>query len=80
MNRDKAPEISDSGDKTPRPVSSEEAQKGQTRHPDEPVLERPDPDTETVDKVITPTSIKEKEEQARLIKERLAENERLLKR
>ncbi|MFJ4065897.1 hypothetical protein ACIPW4_11420 [Pseudomonas sp. NPDC089996] len=61
------------GDKVPRPLSSEEAQQGR-RVPD-PVLERPDQDTEAVDKVITPTSIKEQEAQARKIRERLAEVE-----
>lgn len=61
-------------DKTPQPVSSEQAQKGQPS-PD-PVLERPNPETEAVDKVITPTSIKEKQDEAREIEERLAEVER----
>lgn len=56
-------------DKTPRPISSEQAQKG--RPAPDPVLERPDPDTEAVDKVITPTSIKEQEEQTRAIEKRL---------
>jgi len=60
-------------DKTPRPISSEQAQKGQPT-PD-PVLEQPDPDTEAVDKIITPTSIKEQEDQNRAIKRRLAEAE-----
>ena len=59
------------GDKVPRAISSEEAQQGE-RAPD-PVLERPDPDTEAVDKVITPTSIKEQEEMTRETRERLAE-------
>ncbi|MBM3113746.1 MULTISPECIES: hypothetical protein [Pseudomonas] len=60
-------------DKVPRPLSSEEAQQGeQVRGP---VLERPDPDTETVDKVITPTSIKEQEEETHEIERRLAEIE-----
>lgn len=58
-------------DKTPQPLSSEQAQKGMPS-PD-PVLESPDPDTEAVDKVITPTSIKEKEQETREIEERLAE-------
>lgn len=61
-------------DKVPRPISSEQAQQGE-QVPD-PVLERPDPDTEAVDKVITPTAIKEQEEQAEAIKRRLAEVER----
>ncbi|MEB6587735.1 MULTISPECIES: hypothetical protein [Pseudomonas] len=59
------------GDKVPRPLSSEEAQQGE-RAPD-PVLESPDRDTEAVDKVITPTSIKEQEEQTRQIKQHLDE-------
>jgi hypothetical protein len=37
------------------------------------VLEQPDPDTEAVDKLITPTSIKEQEEMTSETKERLAE-------
>ena len=80
MKQDDIPQVRHTGDKTPNPVSSEQAQKGQVRDQDEPVLERPDPDTETIDKVITPTSIKEKAEEARQIEERLAENDRLLKR
>lgn len=56
-------------DKTPRPISSEQAQQGKAAP--EPVLERPDPDTEAVDKVITPTSIKQQEDQARAIERRL---------
>ncbi|HDS1737194.1 hypothetical protein [Pseudomonas sp. BP8] len=60
-------------DKVPRPISSEQAQQGESS-PD-PVLERPDPNTEAVDKVITPTSIKEQEEQARQIERRLADVE-----
>ena len=59
------------GDKVPKPLSSEQAQQGE-REPD-PVLERPDPATEAVDKVITPTSIKEQEQQTRQIERRLAE-------
>ncbi|MGJ7547927.1 hypothetical protein [Pseudomonas alloputida] len=66
------------GDKVPRPLSSEEAQQGE-RVPD-PVLERPDRDTEAVDKVITPTSIKEQEEQTRQIKQRLAEADKKARR
>jgi len=61
------------GDKVPRPISSEEAQRGE-KAPD-PVLERPDPDTEVVDKVITPTSIKEQEEQTHKTRQRLADVE-----
>ncbi|MFJ4156681.1 hypothetical protein ACIPZF_18015 [Pseudomonas sp. NPDC089752] len=66
------------GDKVPRPLSSEEAQQGD-RAPD-PVLERPDRDTDAVDKVITPTSIKELEEQARQINQQLAEAEKKARR
>lgn len=80
MKQDDIPQVRHTGDKTPNPVSSEQAQKGLARDSDEPVLERPDPDTETVDKVITPTSIKEKAEEARQIEERLAENDSLRKR
>lgn len=60
-------------DKTPQPLSSEQAQEGMPS-PD-PVLQRPDPDTEAVDKVITPTSIKEKEREVREIEKRLGEVE-----
>ncbi len=60
-------------DKTPQPVSSEDAQKGATSPG--PVLQQPDPRTEAVDKVITPTSIKEKEQETREIDRRLAEAE-----
>lgn len=57
------------GDKVPNPISSEQAQRGESA-PNQ-VLERPEPNTEAVDKVITPTSIKEQEEQTREIKRRL---------
>ncbi|HEK1690055.1 TPA: hypothetical protein SMR48_001267 [Pseudomonas putida] len=63
----------DSADKVPRPISSEHAQQGEPSP--EPVLERPDPDTEAVDKVITPTSIKEQQAQTEAIKRRLADVE-----
>ncbi|ANC03076.1 hypothetical protein AB688_13430 [Pseudomonas putida] len=66
------------GDKVPRPLSSEEAQQGE-RVPG-PLLERPDQDTEAVDKVITPTSIKEQEEKTRQIEKRLAEVDRKARR
>ncbi|NQD56795.1 hypothetical protein HP546_15730 [Pseudomonas sp. CM25] len=62
------------GDKVPRVLSSEEAQQGE-RTPN-PVLERPDRNTEAVDKVITPTSIKKQEEQTRQINQHLAEAEK----
>ncbi|MGN8258435.1 hypothetical protein ACLEJW_03755 [Pseudomonas sp. SMSB3] len=58
------------GDKVPRPISSDQAQRGEQAP--SPVLESPDPDTEVVDKVITPTSIKELEEQTEEINRRLA--------
>ncbi|MBF8658294.1 hypothetical protein [Pseudomonas putida] len=66
------------GDKVPRPISSEEAQKGEPS-PD-PVLERPDPATETIDKAITPTSIKELEEQTRAIEQQTVNVEKRLNR
>lgn len=66
------------GDNVPRPLSSEEAQQGE-RVPD-PVLERPDRGTEAVDKVITPTSIKEQEEQTRQINQHLAEADKKARR
>ena len=56
-------------DKTPRPLSSEQAQKGEGS-PD-PVLEQADPRTKVIDKVITPTSVKELEDDTRKINERL---------
>ncbi|HEN8704459.1 TPA: hypothetical protein U8209_000878 [Pseudomonas putida] len=65
------PDDDKTGDKVPRPLSSEEVQQGE-RAP-APVLERPNRDTEAVGKVITPTSIKEQEEQTRQINQRLAD-------
>lgn len=62
------------GDKVPRPLSSEEAQQGE-QVPD-PILQRPDPDTEVVDKVITPTSIKEQEAQTEAIERQLQDVEK----
>ncbi|MFS0827361.1 hypothetical protein [Pseudomonas phoenicis] len=67
------PTDSNPADKVPRPISSEQAQKGEGS-PD-PVLEQGDPRTKVVDKVITPTEVKELEEQTRQINERLAEVE-----
>lgn len=61
-------------DKVPRPISSDQAQKSEPS-PD-PVLEQPDPDTEVVDKVITPTSIKQQQQQTLEIERRLAEAEK----
>nr|WP_176393800.1 hypothetical protein [Pseudomonas putida] len=65
------PDDDKTGDKVPRPLSSEEAQQGELAPAR--VLERPNRDTEAVDKVITPTSIKEQEEQTRQINQRLAD-------
>ncbi|WP_312935862.1 hypothetical protein [Pseudomonas sp.] len=67
------PTDSNPADKVPRPISSEQAQKGEGS-PD-PVLEQGDPRTKVIDKVITPTSVKELEEQTREINERLCEVE-----
>ncbi|NNJ15787.1 hypothetical protein CSV86_011345 [Pseudomonas putida CSV86] len=61
-------------DKTPQPLSSENAQKGATSPG--PVLQQPDPRTEAVDKIITPVSIKEKQDEAREIEDRLTEVEK----
>lgn len=61
-------------DLVPRPVSSEHTQQGEAQ--DGPVLERPNPNTETVDKVITPSAISELEEQTDAINRRLDEVER----
>lgn len=66
------------GDKTPDPISSEQAQKGGRADVEDRSLERPDPQTETVDKVITPTSIKDQQRQTDEIKRQSAENERKL--
>ncbi|MGA9703704.1 hypothetical protein [Pseudomonas sp.] len=65
-------------DKTPDPISSEQAQKGTHRAAKGETLERPNPNTETVDKVITPTSIKETERQTDAINEQAAKVERKL--
>jgi len=46
-------------DKTPAPISSEEAQRGTDKADKGQTLERPNPKTETVDKVVTPTEIKD---------------------
>lgn len=67
-------------DKTPRPVSSEEAQRGEGHRPPDEILENPDPATETVDKVITPTSIKEEEAMVTEIERLNRENERKMDR
>lgn len=67
-----------SADKTPTPVSSEEAQKGTDSPVKGQTLERPNPNTETVDKVLTPTSIKDTERQTDAINEQAAKTERKL--
>ncbi|HDS1735459.1 hypothetical protein P3C22_08700 [Pseudomonas sp. ER28] len=61
------------GDKVPQPLASEQAQRGE--QVPGPVLKQPEPETEAVDKVITPTSIKEQAQQTQHIKQRLAEVE-----
>lgn len=65
-------------DKTPEPISSEQAQKGSEQPTKGQTLERPNPKTETVDKVLTPTSIKETERQTDAINEQAAKSERKL--
>ena len=61
-----------SADKTPEPISSEDAQKGKTEGTKGQTLERPNPKTETLDKVVTPTSIKDLERQTDAINEKLS--------
>jgi len=58
-------------DKTPDPVSSEDAQKGKAEGLKGQTLERANPKTETIDKVVTPTSIKDIERQTDAINEKL---------
>lgn len=65
-------------DKTPAPISSEAAQKGTEKPAKGQTLERPDPNTETVDKVVTPTSIKDIERQTDAINEQATKAERKL--
>ncbi|AZP71880.1 hypothetical protein EJJ20_21370 [Pseudomonas poae] len=65
-------------DKTPDPISSEQAQKGADRAAKGETLERANPKTGTVDKVITPTSVKEVERQTDAINEQAAKAERKL--
>ncbi len=67
-----------SADKTPTPVSSEEAQEGTDNPVKGQTLERPNPNTETVDKVLTPTSIKDTERQTDAINEQAPKAERKL--
>ncbi|MBV4482458.1 hypothetical protein [Pseudomonas khavaziana] len=58
-------------DKTPEPISSEDAQKGKADGTKGQTLERPNPKTETIDKLVTPTSIKDIERQTDAINETL---------
>ena len=53
-------------DKTPVPESSQQSQQGSKEKSGQ--LETPNPATETIDKVITPTSIKQKEKEAEEIR------------
>ncbi|KAF2406499.1 hypothetical protein ACMSI6_25970 [Pseudomonas antarctica] len=65
-------------DKTPAPISSEDAQQGIKKPAKGQTLERANPKTETVDKVLTPTSIKDTERQTDAINEQAAKAERKL--
>ncbi|MHA6575956.1 hypothetical protein [Pseudomonas yamanorum] len=65
-------------DKTPDVISSEQAQKGRQVDDQDSALQRPNPKTETVDKVITPTSIKDTQRQTDQINEQAAKAERKL--
>ena len=65
-------------DKTPDPISSEQAQKGAGRAAKGETLERANPKTGTVDKIITPTSVKEVGRQTDAINEQAAKAERKL--
>lgn len=65
-------------DRTPQPISSEQAQKGGDKNAKGQTLEQPNPKTETVDKVLTPTSIKDTERQSDAINEQAAKAERKL--
>ncbi|HFK2002968.1 TPA: hypothetical protein ACGW3W_002263 [Pseudomonas aeruginosa] len=53
-------------DKTPVPESSQSSQQGANDSSEK--LEKPNSATETIDKVITPTSIKQKEKEAQEIR------------
>ncbi|AKS09620.1 hypothetical protein [Pseudomonas trivialis] len=66
-------------DKTPDPISSENLQKGTEQPSKGHTLDRPNPKTETVDKVLTPTSIKETERQTDAINEQADKAERKLR-
>ena len=65
-------------DKTPSPISSEDAQKGTEKPAKGQTLEQPNPKTKAVDKVLTPTSIKDTERQTDAINEQAAKAERKL--
>ncbi|ROM34303.1 hypothetical protein BK648_26650 [Pseudomonas poae] len=65
-------------DKIPDPISSEQAQKGAEKPAKGQTLEHPNPKTETIDKVLTPTSIKDNERQAEAINEQADKAERRL--
>lgn len=65
-------------DKTPEPISSQDLQKGTEQPSRGHTLERPNPKTDTVDKVLTPTSIKETERQTDAINEQADKAERTL--
>ncbi len=65
-------------DKTPDAISSEQAQKGRQAADQGSSLQRPNPKTETIDKVITPTSIKDTQRQTDQINEQAAKAERKL--
>ncbi|WP_371360031.1 hypothetical protein [Pseudomonas sp. KT_2_4] len=58
-------------DKTPDPVSSEDAQKGNAQATKGQTLEPAHPKTDTIDKVVTPTSITDIERQTDAINEKL---------
>ena len=58
-------------DKTPDPVISEDAQKGNAQATKGQTLEPANPKTDTIDKVVTPTSIKDIERQTDAINEKL---------
>ncbi|MGC6370742.1 hypothetical protein [Pseudomonas sp. K2I15] len=70
--------IQKTADKTPDAISSEQAQKGRRVDDEDSALQRPNPKTETVDKLITPTSIKDTQRQTDRINEQAAKVERKL--
>ncbi|PQZ83748.1 MULTISPECIES: hypothetical protein [Pseudomonas] len=65
-------------DKTPEPISSEDAQKGNEQPAKGQTLEPANPDTKTIDKVVTPTSTKDLERKTDAINEQAAKAERKL--